>query len=161
MRWSNDQETSNSGRNVTAAVIGLASGRISSWRAPETSLWVHGHLLQSCHTQPQTAIFQGPLHFQYLRRLTPVSELNTCITVGRSRPRSRRSRPTWCLAPGRVAMARPADDGPRFHPADRDAGASGAVPALVSKGTTQDAIAPSAQARSASRPPILLQVLKT
>ena len=95
----------------------------------------------------------GPLHFQYLRRLPPVSELNTCITVGRSGPRSRRSRPTRCLAPGRVAMARPAAEGPRFRPADRDTGASGAVPALVSKGTTQDAVAPSAQARSASRPP--------
>lgn len=32
-------------------------------------------------TQYQTAIFQGPLHFQYLRWLPPVSELNTCITI--------------------------------------------------------------------------------
>ena len=32
-------------------------------------------------TQYQTAIFQGPLHFQCLRWLPPVSELNTCITI--------------------------------------------------------------------------------
>ena len=51
------------------------------------------------------------------------------------------------------ALARPTDDGTRFHPADSDArGFRSSSPPLVSKGTTQDAVAPFAQARSASRP---------
>ena len=52
------------------------------------------------------------------------------------------------------AMARPTDDGTRFHPADSDArGFGSSSPPLVSKGTTRDALAPFAQARSASSPP--------
>lgn len=46
------------------------------------------------------------------------------------------------------AMARPTEDGTRFHPADSDArGFRSSSPPLVSKGTTQDAVAPFAQAR--------------